>query len=43
MAWEALFLVWVVAFGFALVKFYEAVTAIQSHRNGTDHTAHGDD
>ena len=43
MAWEALFLVWVVALGFALVKLYEAVTQIQEHRNGTDQTAHGDD
>ncbi|HET9014769.1 MAG TPA: hypothetical protein VFN57_04195 [Thermomicrobiaceae bacterium] len=43
MAWEILFMVWVVALGLALYKFGQTIIAIQDHRHGIDHPAHGDD
>jgi len=43
MGWEIVFLAWVVGMVVAVVKFYDAISAIVDHRNGIDQTAHGDD
>jgi len=43
MGWEIVFLAWVVGMVVAVVKFYDAISAIVDHRDGVQQAAPGDD